>query len=308
MGRVIAWRLGTILPTLLGVTFVVFLALHLIPGNPAQILLYGTTATPSDVARLDRQLGLNRPLLEQYGTYLWGLLHGNLGYSYVTNTPVASDVMAYLPDTAILTLGGMTVAIILGLPLGFLAGVRRDGLMDRLAMFLAVIGTAVPYFWLALLLVLVFAVHLRLLPAVGGGGLRGLLLPSLSLGIGYAAVLTRLLRNKTIEVAETPYVLVARAKGISPRTVLLRHVVRNTISSVLSVVALQIASMIAGAVTIEIVFGRPGLGSLLLQSITDKDIPVVQGICLIIGIAYVLLNLGADILELWLDPRIRSAT
>lgn len=307
MSRTIMWRVASVVPTLLGVTFIVFIALHLIPGNPGQILLYGTNATPADVARLDQQLGLNRPLLEQYVSYLNNLIHGNLGYSYVTSMPVRSLVMSYLPYTIALTIGGMTVALVVGISLGIVAGVRRDGIADRIAMFLAVIGTAVPYFWLALVLVMIFAVDLKLFPALGTGGLNSLILPSISLGIGYAAIIMRLLRNKIIEIIESPHVLVARGKGISNTSLITNHVVRNSISAVLAVIGLQIASMVAGAVTIEVIFGRPGLGSLLVQSISNKDIPVVQGIVLIVAVAYVILNLLVDLLQAALDPRIRKA-
>lgn len=307
MSRTIIWRVASVVPTLLGVTFIVFIALHLIPGNPGQILLYGTNATPADVARLDQQLGLDRPLWLQYISYLNNLIHGNLGYSYVSTMPVRSLVLSYLPYTIALTIGGMTVALVVGMSLGILAGVRRDGIADRIAMFLAVIGTAVPYFWLALLLVLIFAVDLRIFPALGTGGLNSLILPSISLGIGYAAIITRLLRNKIIEIYESPHVLVARAKGIRNVTLIANHVVRNSISAVLAVIGLQIASMVAGAVTIEVIFGRPGLGSLLVQSISNKDIPTVQGIVLIVAVAYVVLNLLVDLLQVALDPRIRKA-
>lgn len=307
MSRTIIWRVVSVVPTLLGVTFIVFIALHLIPGNPGQILLYGTNATPADVARLDHQLGLDRPLWLQYVSYLNNLIRGNLGYSYVSSMSVRSLVTSYLPYTITLTIGGMTVALVVGISLGILAGLRRDGIADRVAMFLAVIGTAIPYFWLALLLVMIFAVDLRIFPALGTGGLNSLILPSVALGIGYAAIITRLLRNKIIEIYESPHVLVARAKGIRNVTLIANHVVRNSISAVLAVIGLQIASMVAGAVTIEVIFGRPGLGSLLVQSISNKDIPTVQGIVLIVAVAYVVLNLLVDLLQAALDPRIRKA-
>jgi len=306
MLRLVVSRLLTVIPSIIGVTFLVFLTLHLIPGNPAEILLYGTTATPQEVARVNRELGLTEPLLIQYFHYLENLVHLNLGYSFVTNTPVASLIGSYITDTLILTAGGMTVALSLGVSVGILAALRPGGLVDRFATLLTVLGASIPYFWLALLLVWELSVRLHFLPALGIGSWRALILPSVSLGFGYAAIITRLLRAKIIEVGSAPYVLVARAKGLSRTAVVVKHILRNSLSAVLAVIALQIASMIASSVTIEVVFGRPGLGSFLVQSITEKDIPAIQGIVLLIALIYIFLNLVVDVLQAALDPRLRG--
>ncbi len=299
-------RLLAALPVLIGVTFLVFAMLRLIPGDPAQILLFGSSPTPARVAELRTTLGLDRPFFLQYALYLGRVVTGDLGYSYVSNASVGSEILQRVPYTLNLTGFAMLVALLVGIPTGMAAGLRPGSAVDRLATGASVLGLAVPSFWLAQLLVLLFAVKLGLLPALGVGGSVALVLPALSLGLGFAAIITRMLRSSLIEVYQQPYMLVARAKGLSSWRMLTRHALRNAASSVVTIVGLQIGNLIAGAIAIEVIFGRPGLGSYLVARIQQKDIPSIQGIVLFVAIVYLLVNLLVDLTHATLDPRIRQ--
>jgi peptide/nickel transport system permease protein len=300
-------RLLMVVPVLFGITVLVFSILHLIPGNPAQILLFGSNATPQQVAALDRQLGLSGSVFSQYGNYLVQLLHGNLGYSYSSNQTVVAEISSQLPYTINLALGGLVVALGVGIPLGIVAGVRPGGITDKVATGVAVLGVAIPYFWLAILLVLLFAVKLRILPALGTGSVKALILPSIALGWGFAAIIARLLRNNLIEVYERPFMIVARAKGLSEWRLLWQHAMRNAVSSTVTIVGLQFGYLLAGAVAIEVIFGRPGLGAFLVARIQEKDIPSIQGVVLLVAVVYLVVNLLVDVAHGVLDPRIRRS-
>jgi peptide/nickel transport system permease protein len=300
-------RLLAAIPVIFGITVLVFLILHLIPGDPAQILLFGSGATPQQIAALDKQLGLTGSIFAQYGHYVAQLLHGNFGYSYASHQTVLTEITQQLPYTVNLAAGGLLVALGLGIPLGIAAGVRPGGVTDKVATGVAVLGVAIPYFWLAILLVLLFAVKLRLLPALGTGSLDALILPSISLGWGFAAIIARLLRNNLIEVYQSPYMIVARAKGLSEWRLLWQHAFRNAISSTVTIVGLQFGYLLAGAVAIEVIFGRPGLGAFLVARIQQKDVPSIQGVVLFVALVYLVANLLVDIAHALLDPRIRRS-
>ena len=307
MTQFILRRLLMVVPVLFGITVLVFSILHLIPGNPAQILLFGSNATPQQVANLDKQLGLSGSIFSQYGNYLVQLLHGNLGYSYSSNQTVVAEISSQLPYTINLALGGLVVALGLGIPLGIVAGVRPGGITDKVATGVAVLGVAIPYFWLAILLVLLFAVKLRVLPALGTGSVKALILPSIALGWGFAAIIARLLRNNLIEVYDRPFMIVARAKGLSEWRLLWQHAMRNAVGSTVTIVGLQFGYLLAGAVAIEVIFGRPGLGAFLVARIQEKDIPSIQGVVLLVAVVYLVVNLLVDVAHGVLDPRIRRS-
>lgn len=307
MTQFILRRLLMAVPVLFGITVLVFSILHLIPGNPAQILLFGSSPTPQQIANLDKQLGLSGSIFSQYWNYLVQLLHGNLGFSYSSHQTVAAEIGSQLPYTINLALGGLVVALGVGVPVGILAGVRPGGLTDKLATGVAVLGVAIPYFWLAILLVLLFAVKLRLLPALGTGSLKALILPSIALGWGFAAIIARLLRNNLIEVYNRPYMLVARAKGLSEWRLLWQHAMRNAVGSTVTIVGLQFGYLLAGAVAIEVIFGRPGLGAFLVARIQEKDVPSIQGVVLFVAVVYLVANLLVDVAHGLLDPRIRRS-
>jgi len=298
-------RLVVAVPLLVGVSLLVFLILRLIPGDPAQILLFGSNPTPGTVAALRHQLGLDQSAPVQYWIYVQRLVRGDLGYSYVTNSPVMSEVATRLPYTINLALAALGVAVVLGFVTGTLAGMWPGSIVDRFATVVSVLGLAVPYFWLAQLLVLIFAVHLGWFPALGLGSPKAIVLPALSLGLGFAAIITRLLRSSLIDVYQQPYLLVARAKGMAPSRLLTRHAMRNAVGSVVTVIGLQIGNLFAGAVAIEIIFGRPGLGQYLVSSIQQKDIPAIQGVVLFVAVVYIGVNLLVDVTHGVLDPRVR---
>ena len=300
-------RLLLAVPVLVGVSVITFATLHLIPGNPAQTLLFGTDATPQQVAALTRQLGLDRALPVQYWEYLVRVLHGNLGESYINQVPVATEIAQRVPSTIQLAAAALAVALVIGVPAGLVAGTRPGGWLDRIATGGAVLGVAIPYFWLALVLVLVFSVKLGLVPSLGTGGPASLILPAVALGWGFAAMIARLLRAGLIDARAQPYVTAAQARGLSAGRVLATTVLRNACGPVVAVLGLQIGQLLAGAVAIEVIFGRAGLGSLLFNAISSKDIPTVQGGVLFIAVIYVALNLVVDVLKAIIDPRTRQA-
>jgi ABC-type dipeptide/oligopeptide/nickel transport system permease component len=279
----------------------------LVPGDPAKVILFGTNATPAQLANLRRQLGLDQSLWRQYFEFLGQLLHGNLGTSYLTQNSVAHELLSRTPDTLQLTGAAVLVAIVVGVPLGMVGGVFPGSLADRAARAISFLGVAVPYFFLALLLVLVFSVRLHLLPAISNGSISGLVLPAVSLGWGYAAILTRLIRGRLIEEYRSEYVKSARARGCSEGRVLLRHALRNSSIPAITTIGLQFGNILTGAAVTEVIFGRPGLGSFLATAISNKNIPVVQGAIVVIGVGYVLINLIVDLIVGAVDPRTRAA-
>jgi len=293
------------IPVLLGVSIITFATLHLIPGDPARTLLFGTEATPQQVAALRQQLGLNRPMPVQYWEYLDRLLHGDLGQSYVNQVSVASEIAQRLPSTIELAFAALVVALAIGVPAGLIAGTRPGTWLDRAATSGAVLGVAIPYFWLALLLVLIFSVELGLVPSLGVGGFTSMILPAIALGWGFAAMIARLLRAGLVDVYSQPYVAAARARGLSDRRILTTTVLRNACGPMVAVLGLQIGQLLAGAVAIEVIFGRAGIGSLLYNAISSKDIPTVQGGVLFLAVIYVALNLVVDVLKAIIDPRTR---
>lgn len=298
-------RLAAAIPVLLGITIVAFLLIHLVPGDPAKVILYGSQATPAQIAELTRQLGLDAPLWQQYADFLGQLLRGNLGTSYLTQDSVAHELLSRTPSTLVLTASAMVVAIVIGIPLGVLAGARPGSLIDKAARGVSFLGVAIPYFFLALILVLVFSVRLRWFPAIDNGSVGALVLPAVSLGWGYAAILTRLVRGRIIEEYRGEYVKSARARGCGQLRVLLRHALRNSSIPAITTIGLQFGNILTGAAITEVIFGRAGLGSYLATSITSKNIPVVQGAIVLIGLGYVLINLAVDICVGVADPRAR---
>jgi len=300
-------RLATAVPVVLGITVVAFLLIHLTPGDPAKVILFGSNATPAQLADLRRQLGLDDPWWQQYLTFLGQLVRGDLGTSYLTHNPVSYELLTRAPSTLILTGSAMLVAVVIGVPLGMVAGVWPGSVLDRVARAVSFLGVAVPYFFLALLMVLLFSITLGWLPAIDDGTPAGLVIPAVSLGWGYAAILTRLIRGRVIEERQSEYVKSARARGAGEWRVMLRHVLRNSSTAVITTIGLQFGNILTGAAITEVIFGRPGLGSFLATAITNKNIPVVQGAVVVIGVAYVLINLVVDLVVGAVDPRTRSA-
>lgn len=298
-------RLLLAIPVLIGVSIITFASLHLIPGDPARTLLFGTNATPQQVEALREQLGLNRSMPVQYVEYLGRLLHGDLGQSYINQVPVTSEIAQRLPSTIELALAALVVALVIGVPAGLIAGMRPGTWLDRVATSGAVLGVAIPYFWLALVLVLIFSVELGLVPSLGVGGFDSMILPAVALGWGFAAMIARLLRAGLVDAYAQPYVAAAQARGLSARRILATTVLRNACGPMVAALGLQVGQLLAGAVAIEVIFGRAGLGSLLFNAISGKDIPTVQGGVLFLAVIYVALNLVVDVLKAIIDPRTR---
>jgi peptide/nickel transport system permease protein len=305
MTKYIRTRLALAVPTVLLTSLVVFLMLFLIPGDPASIYVGEQTATPERLAEIRRVMGLDRPLHVQYADFLWKALHGDLGRSLQTNRPVVDEILTRLPSTVVLALAAMAFAVVLGGGLGLVSGLRQNTLVDTLAMMVALFGVSVPVFWLALLLIMLFAVHLQWLPATSGPGWKGLVLPAVSLALLSAATLARLVRASLLEVLQLEYLTTARAKGLSRTVVILRHAVPNAVIPVITAMGLQFGALLSGAVITETIFARPGLGKLVVDSIQNKDLPTVQGVVLVLALIYIAMNLLVDLSYAVVDPRIR---
>jgi peptide/nickel transport system permease protein len=300
----LARRLLLALPVVLGVVTLVFLLIHMIPGDPVEIML-GEFALPADRDALREALGLDRPIPEQYGSFLWGLCRGDLGVSLQQRRPVTALIREHYPATLELTLAAMLISLLIALPAGILSGIRQYSVLDHSTMFLTLLGVSMPNFWLGPLLIWVFSIQLGWFPVSGKGGLAHLLLPAITLGASMAAIVARMTRSSVLEVLREDYVMTARAKGLSEARVILKHVLRNAMLPVLTVVGLQFGALLAGSIITETIFSWPGLGTLMVKAIQTRDYPVVQGCVLIIALSYVLVNLLTDLLYGVIDPRIR---
>jgi peptide/nickel transport system permease protein len=306
--RYVATRVLRALLTVFGVVTLLFVLLHVLPGDPANAIL-GDQATPEDRAALRRTLHLDEPLLAQYGHYLADVSSGTLGHSFrMQGRTVASLVVEVLPQTLALASAAFLVALCLSIPLGALAAVRRGSRWDTAAVSFALFGLAVPNIWLGPLLVLVFGVWLRVLPMPGDApSLPALILPAVTVGAALAAMLTRQTRASLAEVLAEPYMRAARARGLSENVLVFRHALRNALLPVMTVAGAQLGALLSGTVVAEKVFERRGLGTLFLEAFFDRDIPVVQGCTLVIALFYVLTNLVVDLLYGVVDPRVRHA-
>jgi len=298
-------RILAVVPVLFGVTLAVFSMLFLVPGDPVKIMLAEFVTNPDQVAQMRAQLHLDEPVILQYGRFVGGALRGDLGLSIRSRRPVATEIGENLGSTALLALASMVVAIGLGVPLGLLAALGRNSWLDVAAMVVALLGVAMPSFWLGFLLIFVFSLHLGWLPATGGGDLPHLIMPALALGTIAAAIIARLTRSSMLEVLGQDYVRTARAKGLGAWGVVARHALRNALIPVVTVFGLQFGNLLAGAVIVETVFSRPGLGRLIVGGILAKDFPLVQGTVLFVATAYVLINVIVDVAYAYVDPRIR---
>jgi peptide/nickel transport system permease protein len=299
-------RLALLVPTLLGVATLVFAFLHLVPGDPVEIML-GESAAPADVAELRRELGLDRPLLVQYGRFLAHAVRGDLGRSIVYRAPVSHVIATRYPATLELAAAALVVALALALPLGIVAAVRPRSALDRGARIASLAGVCLPSFWLGPLLILVFSLRLGWLPVSGRGGIGHLVLPAVTLGLGMAGILVRLTRTSMLAALREDYVRTARAKGAPERRVVLVHALRNALVPVTTVAGLQAGALLAGAIITETIFAWPGLGRLVVQAIDARDYPLVQGCVLAIAASYVVVNTATDLLQRAIDPRLGDA-
>ncbi|MEQ1913131.1 MAG: nickel ABC transporter permease, partial [Vicinamibacterales bacterium] len=303
MTRFLIRRLLLTIPVLIGVATLVFSLIHLVPGDPVQAML-GESAAPEDVAQLRTQLGLDRPLYQQYFSFASGIVRGDLGTSLRTRQSVTKVIGERMPATLELAAAAMLVAIVFAVPLGVIAAVRAGTPLDHVATTIALLGISMPTFWLGPLLAIVFSVWLGWLPVSGRGTLANLVLPAITLGAPLAAALARMTRASVIEELRELYVTAARARGASETRAVLVHAFRNSLIPVVTVVGLQFGSVLTGAVITETIFAWPGIGRLLVQSISARDYPAVQGCILTIAVTYVSMNLLVDVLYGVLDPRI----
>jgi len=299
-------RMLAALAVLWGVASVAFLLLHVLPGDPAEAILAGSGASSAEIAQIRRQLGLADPLLVQYGRYLLNTLEGDLGRSFFSNRPVMLTIVEQLPSTLELATAALAVAVALGLSLGILAALRAGAWIDRAVMGVAVLGVSVPVFWSGLLLIWIFSVSLNWLPATGTGGWQHLVMPAAVLGLVGAGPIARLVRASLLTVLRTDYIILARAKGLPEAIVVGRHALRNAIIPSIALIGLQAGFLLGGTVVTEVVFARPGLGRLVIDAILWKDLPIVQGVVLLIAAIYVVINLSVDLVSLALDPRLRQ--
>jgi peptide/nickel transport system permease protein len=326
-------RLLLLVPILLGVTLVVFLVVHLIPGDAAHLLL-GEKASPAALEALRRELGLNQPLYVQYGTFLNHLLHGNLGRSIQSGNPVIQDVLGRFPATIELSLAAMAIALVVGIPFGMLAAVKRNTWIDYTAMSGSLLGVSMPIFWLGLVLMMIFSAWLGWLPfsqrsdilvtlppvtgfvlidalwAHDGWAFRDalahLILPAITLSTVPMAIIARMTRASMIEVLDSDYIRTARAKGLSELAIDWHHALKNAAIPIVTIAGLQLGMLLSGAILTESIFSWPGVGSLSVEAIFTRDFPVLQGCAMLFALSFVLVNLGTDLLYLLLDPRMRS--
>ena len=297
-------RILALIPVALGVATLTFAIIHLVPGDPVTAML-GETAAPTDIVGMRRQLGLDRPLLEQYAAYLGGLAVGDLGESISYRKPVVRLITERFPATIELAAAGMLVALLLAFPLGLIAGANPGGAGDLGAMGFAIVGISVPHIYLGPLLMILFSLDLRWLPLTGRGGIAHLVLPAVTLGTALAAILARMLRQSLIRVRESDYMRTALSKGLSARAALFRHGLKNALTSVVTIIGLQMGALLSGTLIIEMIFSWPGIGRLLISAIGARDYPVVEGCVLTFAMTYVVVNLATDLVYAMIDPRVR---
>lgn len=306
----IGQRLSALFPVLLLVSTMVFAIMHVLPGDPVALMLTGAEAsgvTPERVEELRHELGLDDPLYIQYGRFLLNALRGDFGMSIRFHSPVSDLVFQAARHTFLLSVAGLLVAVIIGIPLGIIAALYENTWLDTTCMVLALFAVSMPLFWLGILLIMLISTRLQWLPAISGDQTKGIILPAITLGLISAGLISRLTRASLIEVLHDDYIRVARAKGLQERTVVLRHALKNALIPVATLVGLQFGYMLSGAVVTETVFSRPGLGSLVVKAILWKDYTLVQGTVLLMGASFVLVNLLVDVFYAWLDPRIHYA-
>ena len=297
-------RLAQLFPVVFGVVTIVFLLIHLIPGDPVEIML-GESAVAAQKEELRRELKLDRPIAAQYVEFLGGLATGDLGVSFRSREPVLREILSRFPATLLLAAASLLLAVLIAVPLGILSAMRQHSLLDHLSAFLAMLGLSMPNFWLGPLLILIFSIRLGLFPVAGFGTARHLVLPALTMGTGMAAILMRMLRSSLLEEIRQEYVRVAAAKGLSRRATVLRHALKNSAIPVLTVLGLQFGALLSGSIITETIFSWPGIGRLMVQAIDARDYPLVQGCVLFIALCTVAVNLATDLLYSRLDPRIR---
>ncbi|NOS96501.1 MAG: ABC transporter permease [Methylotenera sp.] len=298
-------KLSNLATVIFGVLLLTFLLIHLVPGDPVEVML-GESASSADRAALRADLGLNQPLIQQFGSYLSKLAHGDFGQSIHTKTPIIDLLKTRYPATVKLALLSLMIGLVVGVPLGIYAALKANQWQDFIVTIVSVRLSAMPAFWLGPMLMLIFAVWLGWLPVSGMDSSTSIILPAVTLGFGLSAILTRMTRTSLLEVLNDDYIRTARAKGLSEKTVILRHALRAALLPIITIVGLQMGSLLAGTVITETIFSWDGIGRLLVESIEKRDYPVTQACVLVVALSYVVVNLCTDILYRLADPRVRS--
>ena len=290
--------------TIIGVSILVFMIIHFIPGNPVNHIL-GDYATEDSIKELEQRLGLDRPMVVQYLSYMGNVIHGDLGTSFITGYTVVEEIMNRLPITAQLALYSIIFGSIIGISVGVIAAVKKNTIWDQIAMTLALIGISAPGFWIALFLILIFSYQLSIFPISGYSGFYSLILPSITLGLGSAGSIARMTRSSMLDIIKQDYIRTARAKGAGAMRLIIQHCLQNAVIPVVTLIGMQFGYLMAGAVVTETVYALPGLGSLIVSAISTRDIPTVQGLLMFMGAIIILVNFIVDLLYTKLDPRIR---
>lgn len=299
-------RLLYMIPVLLGVAFLVFTVLSLTPGDPGSIIL-GITAAPADIAALNAEFGYDKPFLIRFFNYVGDIvLHFDLGTSYQSRQPVAQDILARFPNTFVLTVFSLSASAVVGITLGIISAVRQYSVMDHVCVITALVFASVPGFWLGLMLMLVFALHLGILPSYGAGSLKHFILPTVTIAMGSAASLLRLTRSAMLETIRQEYIRTAKAKGASEKRIIWKHALRNALLPVVTTLGTSFGASLGGAIIAETVFAMPGMGTLITTAIRQKDIPVVMGATLFLAMLFSLIILIVDVLYALIDPRIKA--
>ena len=297
-------RLASLVVVLIGVSFLVFMLLSLTPGDPVRMML-GESATPEAQEALREEMGLNDPLLVQYGRYMKNIIvHQDLGRSYTTQRPVLGEILNVFPNTVTLAVAAVIIAIVVGIFLGIISAVKQNSLLDNIVMVLALIGTSAPIFWIGILMILLFSVQLGWFPPSGFGSFKQLIMPAIALGLQSTAVVARMTRSSVLEVIRQDFVKTARAKGQKEIVVIVKHVFRNALIPIITVVGLQFGTLLGGAMLTEIVFSIPGVGRLMIDAIKQRDFPIVQGSVLFVAACFSLVNLAVDLLYAVVDPKV----
>ena len=297
-------RVTILVPTVMGAVTLVFFFLHMIPGDPVEVML-GETAQQADKEKLRAELGLNLPLHLQYGRFIKGVFHGDLGDSYFYRRPVTRVIAERVPATLELALAAFLVAGLIAIPLGIISALREGTALDNVSMIFSLLGVSIPNFWLGPLLIILFSIEIGWFPVSGRGGVESLVLPAITLGTALAALLSRMTRSSLLEKLGEEYLNVARAKGLPEWKVILKHALRNALIPIITILGLQFGALLSGAIITENVFSWPGIGTLLINAIEARDYPLVQGCVLFISLSYLLVNFLTDLVYGWVDPRIR---
>lgn len=297
-------RLLQMVPTLFGVSLLCFILIHLVPGNPARVIA-GVDATQEEVDIISDQLGLGKPLYEQYGDYIWNLIHGDFGMSMRSDKPVLQEILTRLPTTVTLAVMSLIIMVIVGILAGIFSATKPNSLRDNLTMMVSLFGISIPIYWSGIMLMLVFSYYIALLPSGGNSSITYFIMPSIVLGISSSAILARLTRSSMLEVINQEFIRTARAKGAKETIVIYKHALKNSLIPIITIIGLEFGSLLGGAVITETVFSMNGIGQYIVQSIQFRDYPAIQGSILFVATLFVVINLVVDLCYSLVDPRVR---